>query len=199
MDDANGAELDPLLDAWRAAGAGTVVALTGAGISAESGIPTFRGADGYWTHGSRNYTPMELATRAAFEAEPEIVWQFYLERIVRHRDAAPNPGHRALVTLEQALGERFQLITQNVDGLHLRAGSDPRRLFAIHGDLSWTRCAADCGAPVEALPDALRALDPAAVAFDGPVRAALTCRCGGLRRPHVLWFDECYNETWCAR
>ena len=92
---------------------GPVVVLTGAGISAESGIPTFRGAEGYWTVGSRNYRPEELSTFEAFARMPAEVWSWYLYRRSVCREAAPNPAHRALVELESALGDDFVLITQN--------------------------------------------------------------------------------------
>jgi NAD-dependent deacetylase len=170
--------------------AGAVVVLTGAGISAESGIPTFRGREGYWVVGSRNYMPQEMATLEMFERSPEEVWRWYLYRFGRCRDAAPNAGHEALVRLEGALGERFTLVTQNIDGLHRRAGS--RRVHCIHGDAAWVRCAAGCGLGRVELP-------PIVPRGDGPLtpreREALTCsRCGGWLRPHVLWFDEYYDE-----
>jgi NAD-dependent deacetylase len=182
--------LRALLDEVRLA-KGKVVALTGAGISAESGIPTFRGEEGYWVVGSRNYMPQEMATRDMFERRPDEVWRWYLYRFGVCRGAQPNAGHRALVALEQALGERFHLVTQNIDGLHRRAGS--RRVYTIHGDAAWVRCAADCGLGRIEQPDLgawtrERKLDAAA-------RAALTCpRCGEWLRPHVLWFDEYYDE-----
>ena len=123
------------------AGEGRVVALTGAGISAESGIPTFRGAEGFWVVGSRNYMPQEMATHAMFLMEPGEVWRWYLHRFGVVRHAAPNAGHEALVRLERALGERFTLVTQNIDGLHRRAGASAERTYCIHGDAAWVRCA----------------------------------------------------------
>jgi NAD-dependent deacetylase len=170
---------------------GRVVVLTGAGISAESGIPTFRGAEGYWVVGSKNYMPQEMATRAMFDEAPEEVWRWYLYRFGICKDASPNPGHAALVRLEQALGDRFTLVTQNIDGLHRRAGS--RRVFCIHGDAAYVRCAAECGAGILDLPHfPARTRDEPFTAAD---RARLTCpRCGGWLRPHVLWFDEFYDE-----
>jgi NAD-dependent deacetylase len=182
--------LAALLDEVRTA-RGRVVALTGAGISAESGIPTFRGAEGYWVVGSRNYMPQEMATREMFDRRPDEVWRWYLYRFGVCRGAQPNAGHRALVALEQALGERFTLVTQNIDGLHRRAGS--RRVFTIHGDAAWVRCAAECGQPRLDQPD----MGPrdAATPFTEADRRRLSCpRCGGWLRPHVLWFDECYDE-----
>jgi NAD-dependent deacetylase len=121
-----------------------VVALTGAGVSAESGIPTFRGKEGYWTVGAREYHPQELATHEAFEAMPWAVWAWYLYRLGVCRGAEPNAGHHALVRLGAAMPERFALVTQNVDGLHRRAGSADRHVLAIHGDISQMRCAGDC-------------------------------------------------------
>ncbi|HLU39970.1 MAG TPA: Sir2 family NAD-dependent protein deacetylase, partial [Planctomycetota bacterium] len=107
-------------DTWwwaRAARAGgRVVVLTGAGISAESGIPTFRGPEGFWRVGSAHYRPERLATFAAFRAMPEAQWGWYLWRRSLCLRAAPNAAHRALVALERAFGERFVLVTQNVDG-----------------------------------------------------------------------------------
>src|SRR5512136_588391 len=97
---------------------GRVVVLTGAGISAESGIPTFRGQEGYWVVGSRNYMPTQMATHEMFEQNPDEVWRWYLYRFGVCRDAQPNAGHRAIVVLEEALGDRFTLVTQNIDGLH---------------------------------------------------------------------------------
>jgi NAD-dependent protein deacetylase/lipoamidase len=170
---------------------GRVVVLTGAGISAESGIPTFRGADGYWVVGSRNYMPQEMATQAMFEESPEEVWRWYLYRFGICRDAQPNAGHAALVRLERALGERFTLVTQNIDGLHRRAGS--QRVYCIHGDAAWVRCAGDCGVGLLDLPlFPPRSKDQP---FTAAERSKVTCpRCGGWLRPHVLWFDECYDE-----
>lgn len=172
---------------------GRVVALTGAGISAESGIPTFRGAEGYWVVGSKNYMPQEMATHEMFEAAPEEVWRWYLYRFGLVRHAQPNAGHHALVRLERALGDRFTLVTQNIDGLHRRAGASDLRTYAIHGDAAWMRCAAECGVGRLELPSFVpRGKDDP---FSAEDRRRLTCpRCGGWVRPHVLWFDECYDE-----
>ena len=167
-----------------AAGPGRVVVLTGAGVSTASGIPTFRGPEGYWTVGSEVFTPQELATRATFERAPDAVWDWYLRRLAACRGAAPNAAHTALVRLEQTLGDRFTLITQNVDGLHRRAGSSAERTYAVHGDLAAMRCSAECGAALAPVPE------------DAATRPeVLRCpRCGARMRPHVLWFDEVYDE-----
>ena len=163
--------MEAALAACRAA-RGPVVVLTGAGVSAESGIPTFRGKEGYWTVGSREYHPQELATHAAFTRMPRDVWAWYLYRRGVCRRAEPNAAHRALAELD------CDLITQNVDGLHRRAGS--RRLYPIHGDIDHMRCAEDCTLDIYPIPE------------QTPLPSCP--RCGGMARPHVLWFDESYDE-----
>jgi NAD-dependent deacetylase len=187
--------IDPVLrDRVRAAGAGNVVVLTGAGISAESGIPTFRGREGYWTVGAREYHPQELATHEAFRHMPWEVWAWYLYRRGVCRAAAPNRAHAALVALAGALGDRMTLVTQNVDGMHARAGSPRARTFEIHGNIDRMRCARDCVADSWLIADEVGALARGA-AVDEVTRARLVCpRCGGPARPHVLWFDESYDE-----
>lgn len=173
---------------------GTLVVVTGAGVSAESGIPTFRGAEGYWTVGSRVYQPQELATQEAFRRMPEEVWRWYLYRLGVCRAAAPNAGHVALVELERALGDRFLLVTQNVDGLHLRAGSSRERTYQIHGNIHFMRCAGAHGGEIVEVPDAVPGLGPEDP-LPEPTRGLLRCaRCEGWARPHVLWFDEYYDE-----
>jgi len=173
---------------------GRVIALTGAGVSAESGIPTFRGTEGYWTIGAREYHPQELATHEAFEAMPWSVWAWYLYRRGVCRRASPNAAHTALVHLAMALPDRFALVTQNVDGLHRRAGSPDATTFPIHGDISLMRCANDCVADRWPIPDAVPDLDKGDE-VPTEARALLRCsRCGAMARPHVLWFDESYDE-----
>ena len=169
--------------------------LTGAGISAESGIPTFRGKEGYWTVGSREYHPQELATHAAFQQMPWDVWAWYLYRRTVCRRAEPNAAHEALVRWDRAVGDRFAVITQNVDGLHRRAGSPDARTFPIHGDIELMRCANDCVPDRWPLPEGVPLLEKGQ-AVDEATRALLVCpRCGGMARPHVLWFDESYDEA----
>ncbi|MEO1233349.1 MAG: Sir2 family NAD-dependent protein deacetylase [Myxococcota bacterium] len=185
-------ELRRLLDLGLG-GSGPIVFLTGAGISAESGIPTFRGEEGYWTVGSRHYRPEELATSSAFRAMPEEVWSWYLYRRGVCRRADPNPAHRALVDLEHGFHERLVVITQNVDGLHLRAGSTPQLTYQIHGNLDFMRFD-DSGdrTPTEIPPEIDQDWERGR-----RVRASereLLSREGTLGRPHVLWFDEHYDE-----
>jgi len=160
---------------------GLLLFLTGAGISAESGIPTFRGKDGFWTAGSKVYRPEELATFSTFRSRPGDVWEWYLLRRETCLRVEPNAAHHALVKIEEKWGDRFRLITQNVDGLHLRAGNSLERTWQIHGDINLMRCAAECTDAVQPVGDGKN----------------LRCdRCGDWMRPHVLWFDEYYNEEW---
>jgi NAD-dependent deacetylase len=173
---------------------GHVLALTGAGVSAESGIPTFRGKEGYWTVGAREYHPQELATHEAFTRMPWDVWAWYLYRRGVCRTAEPNGAHHALVRWDGVLGDRFGLITQNVDGLHARAGSPRERTYPIHGDIELMRCASDCVLDRWAIPEAVPALGKGEPVTE-ELKALLRCpACGGLARPHVLWFDESYDE-----
>ena len=153
----------------RLAAAQSVAVLTGAGISAESGIPTFRGSGGLW----REYRPEDLATPQAFARDPRLVWEWYNWRRETIAKAVPNTAHRALVKLETAK-RRFTLITQNVDGLHDLAGSG--RILKLHGDIWRLRCTV-CSAhwPDRRVP--LAKLPP-------------HCGCGGLARPAVVWFGE---------
>jgi NAD-dependent deacetylase len=174
---------------------GRVVVLTGAGISAESGIPTFRGKEGYWTVGAREYHPQELATSAAFAAMPWDVWAWYLYRRGVCRRAEPNPAHRAVVDAERALGDRFTLVTQNVDGLHRRAGSTPPRTYEIHGNIELARCADECTDATWPIADGVADLAKGEAVAE-TARALLQCpHCSALARPHVLWFDEYYDEA----
>jgi NAD-dependent deacetylase len=174
---------------------GLLLFLTGAGISAESGIPTFRGPEGYWRVGSANYHPHELATFAAYSSMPDVVWGWYLYRRGVCRAASPNAAHMAIVRAEHALGDRFHLITQNVDGLHSRAGNTAERTYAIHGMIDHLRCARECTTDTHEIPAAL----PLEWARDrlptSDELGALRCpRCGAPGRPHVLFFDEYYDE-----
>lgn len=190
------AAMESVLEACRAAAArpGKIVMLTGAGVSAESGIPTFRGKDGYWTIGAKEYHPQELATHGAFETMPWEVWAWYLYRRTVCNAAGPNDGHRALVALGAAIPDRFALVTQNVDGLHRRAGNEDRHVLAIHGDINLMRCADECTPARYPIPDAVGELGKGESVADA-TKALLACpACGGMARPHVLWFDESYDE-----
>lgn len=183
-----------------------VVVLTGAGISAESGIPTFRGSDGYWTVGSENYRPQELATWEKYDEMPEELWKWYQYRWGVCRSAKPNAGHYALAELEKLLGENFRLVTQNIDALHIQAGSDPERICEIHGRLEHMRCDERVpGACLHGLnlndasnfEAAWATIDKTPQPNADESREKLPCckRCGVRQRPKILWFDECYNEA----
>ena len=154
----------------------SVAVLTGAGISAESGIPTFRGPDGLW----RRHRPEDLATPEAFARDPKLVWEWYDWRRGLISQAEPNAAHRALSEFERR-APLFTVITQNVDGLHDRAGS--RRLLKVHGDiwnLRCTRCGKERHDPRPSIPD----LPP-------------LCSCGAIERPGVVWFGESLPpEVW---
>jgi NAD-dependent deacetylase len=151
----------------------SVFVLTGAGISAESGLPTFRASDGLWA----GHRIEDVCTPEAWDANPELVWQFYSARREAAEKALPNPAHAALAKLEAELGDRFFLCTQNVDDLHEKAGS--RRLIHMHGDLFTSRCSEECGRP------------PFADAALYPTMASIArCACGALLRPHIVWFGE---------
>ena len=169
--------------------------LTGAGISAESGIPTFRGPEGYWTVGSREYRPQEMATYRTFREQPWEVWAWYLYRIGVCTAAEPNPGHRAVAALEEAFPGRFTLITQNVDNLHLRAGNSLENTYQIHGNIYYTRCQAECGYGVQPLPKGLTGKEKGETLSEREKSLLVCPRCGSTLRPHVLWFDESYDET----
>ena len=175
---------------------GLVLWLTGAGVSAESGIPTFRGKEGYWRIGSSNYRPEEMATMAAFREMPDEVWSWYLYRRGVCRGAQPNAAHRALFRAEQRAGDRFLLVTQNVDGLHLRAGNTRDRTYQIHGNIDFMRCSREClPAPVP-IPDGIDLSWEKHRTLTDYERTLLRCpSCGARGRPHVLWFDESYDEA----
>jgi NAD-dependent deacetylase len=154
---------------------GHLFVLTGAGVSAESGLPTFRGTNGLW----RGYRVEEVATPEAFAADPALVWQFYSERRQRHQTVQPNPAHFALAELERGLGDRFFLCTQNVDSLHEQGGS--RRVIHMHGRIMQSRCSSGrCGSrPFD---------DTSAYRTEEEIPRCRTC--GALIRPHICWFGE---------
>jgi len=149
-----------------------VFILTGAGVSAESGIPTFRGAGGLW----RNHRIEEVASPYAWQRDPRLVWEFYSMRRRVAAAARPNPGHEALAKVEESLQDRLFLCTQNVDDLHEQAGS--RRVVHMHGELFKSRCDRCDRAPFED------------VETYEPPRPIPRCHCGGQIRPHICWFGE---------
>lgn len=150
-----------------------VFVLTGAGISAESGLPTFRASDGLWA----GHRIEDVCTPEAWQQNPALVWEFYSQRRAQGAKAEPNPAHVALAELESQLGERFFLCTQNVDDLHERAGST--RLLHMHGELAKARCSWECGSPPIEDRKVYRNLDEVG-----------RCACGGRLRPHIVFFGE---------
>jgi len=157
----------------------SIVAFTGAGVSAESGVPTFRGTDGIWS----KLKPEELASMNAFMKNPSMVWEWYAHRKKIMSGIAPNPGHHALARMEN-LAPAFAVITQNIDNLHRRAGS--RTVYELHGNIERNYCM-KCGAPYGD--------DFEAAASGVPLCPA----CGGLVRPDVVWFGEMLpEEEWDA-
>lgn len=150
-----------------------VFVLTGAGVSAESGLPTFRAEDGLWA----GYRVEDVCTPDAWERNPAGVWDFYSVRRASAHKAEPNPAHRALAELESKIGDRFFLCTQNVDDLHERAGSV--RLHHMHGELAKSRCEYECGRPPVEDRKVYSSLDEVP-----------RCACGGRLRPHIVFFGE---------
>jgi NAD-dependent deacetylase len=147
-----------------------VAVLTGAGVSAESGIPTFRASDGLW----EGHRIEDVASPDGFRRNPRLVWDFYNGRRANAARVKPNPGHESLARLEERFADKFTLATQNVDGLHQQAGN--KNVLEVHGSLRRTRCT-ECGAVRD------RSLEPLA---EMP-----TCElCAGLLRPDIVWFGE---------
>lgn len=152
-----------------------VCVLTGAGVSAESGVPTFRASDGLW----EGHRIDDVASPEGWYRNPALVWQFYNARRANVAQVKPNPGHYALAEMERRWGQNFTLVTQNVDGLHLAAGN--RNVLEIHGSLRQTRCLS-CAAVDD------RGLEPLGDAPRCP-------RCQGRLRPHIVWFGEALDDA----
>ena len=157
-----------------------VAVLTGAGVSAESGVPTFRGSGGLW----EGFRPEELATPEAYARDPDKVWRWYAWRYQQVMEAKPNRAHLLLAELEEKKGKGFLLATQNVDGLHYRAGN--RRLVELHGNITRARCER-CGH---------REPLPPPDEFTPPPYCE---RCGSRMRPDVVWFGEFLDAELLAR
>lgn len=156
------------------AAAGRIVVLSGAGMSSESGIPTFRDAQtGLWAR----FDPMQLASAEGFRSDPRLVWDWYAQRRAGVRAALPNAGHLALARFAAAHPGRLQIITQNVDDLHQRAGSP--EVIRLHGDILQSRWLDPC-----------RELEPCDPATAEPGRPPHCMQCGNLLRPAVVWFGE---------
>lgn len=153
-----------------------IVFVTGAGISQESGIPTFRGKDGFW----RKYDPMKLATIDAFYEDPKLVWEWYEERRKNILDANPNPGHVSIAELEKH--KKISVLTQNIDGLHQRAGSS--HVYELHGSIITIKCTV---------------CDFKDGTTSGFFHLPPLCKCGNILRPDVVWFGEALpQDVWAS-
>jgi len=166
-------ETGPLIEVLQ--DANSVAVLTGAGISAESGIPTFRGEEGLW----KKYRPEELATPTAFSQDPKLVWEWYDWRRGIIGQKEPNPGHKVIARWEETF-PTVSLITQNIDGLHQKAGS--KNIWELHGNIWKLRCTEE-GTITENYDTPLKEIPP------------LCPDCGALLRPHVVWFGESLSPT----
>lgn len=165
--------IEAAIRAIRSARPRSIVVFTGAGVSADSGIPTFRGPGGLW----RNFRPEELATPEAFRRDPKLVWEWYEWRRGLIRDAQPNAAHEAIARLHEAV-----VVTQNVDDLHARAGS--RDVVELHGNIFRVRCTREHTTHVHNEPFA---------------QIPPHCACGALLRPDVVWFGEALPDHAVAR
>lgn len=170
--------------------------LTGSGVSSESDIPTFREPGITWTVGGKEYRSFEMSTKRMFKEYPDDVWCWYLYGRGICRRANPNPGHLSLANMEPLFADRFSLITQSTDNLHLRAGSSMKNTYEVHGNVFYMRCFGECHSAVYPIPDGVSdksrndELTP-------KERILLSCpACGGPTRPHMLWLDETYNEEY---
>lgn len=152
-----------------------VAVLTGAGVSAESGVPTFRASDGLW----EGHHIEDVATPEGFNRDPALVWKFYNDRRANVAKVKPNPGHYALAAMEKRWQDNFALVTQNVDGLHQAAGNI--RVYEVHGSLYRTRCTG-CHVIAD------RGLEPLGALPECP-------RCGAMLRPDIVWFHEALHEA----
>lgn len=169
--------------------------LVGAGISAESGIPTFRGKDGYWTLDSKNYEAQEIGTKRFFNIASHEVLKFYLYRKSITEYAKPNKSHYMLKEIEELIPDQFALISQNVDSLHKKAGNSLEKTYLIHGDADFMRCGDECSDKLYPFPKTIQLKNRTKDQLTEEEIKILKCpNCHEDLRPHVLWFDEYYDE-----
>ena len=166
--------------------------LTGAGISAASGIPTYRGSDGIWIKGTKFYKPESFGTFKHFESNQEEVWQYTFFRKKMFSEVEPNKAHFKLVEVAELLKTRFELLTQNIDNLHQRAGSE--NVYEIHGNLRKMRCASECSKEIYEIPKAIALKSQNQDLMKKELELLKCPLCGDYTRPNILWFDEYYNE-----
>lgn len=165
--------------------------LTGAGISAESGIPTYRGVDGIWIKGTKFHKPEEFGTLKYFKENPEEVWQYSLFRKKMFESAQPNESHCEILEIENLLQDKFHLITQNIDNLHRRAGT--KRIYEIHGNNREIKCSNGCKG-IENLPFEIEGKDIDEDLTEKDIELLKCKECDSWMRPNILWFDERYDE-----
>lgn len=165
--------------------------LTGAGISSDSGIPTYRGTDGIWIKGTKFHKPEEFGTFKYFKENPEEVWQYSLFRKKMFENAKPNESHNEIVEIENLLQDKFHLITQNIDNLHRRSGSN--RIYEIHGNNREIKCSNGCKG-IENLPAEIEGKNIDEDLTEKDIELLKCKECGNWMRPNILWFDEFYNE-----
>ncbi|MEN2402481.1 Sir2 family NAD-dependent protein deacetylase [Flavobacterium sp. MC2016-06] len=165
--------------------------LTGAGISSESGIPTYRGVDGIWVKGTKFHKPEEFGTFNYFSENPEEVWQYSLFRKKMFESVKPNESHHELVEIENMLQDRFHLITQNIDNLHRNAGT--KRIYEIHGNNREIKCSKGCKEIIR-LPDEIEGKNIDEDLTKKDIELLKCKECGSWMRPNILWFDEYYDE-----
>lgn len=165
--------------------------LTGAGLSSESGIPTYRGVDGIWVKGTQFHKPEEFGTFKYFKEHPEEVWQYSLFRKKMFQNAKPNESHYELVEIENILKDRFHLITQNIDNLHRQSGTE--RIFEIHGNNREIKCSNGCKEIVN-LPQEIKGKEIDEDLTEREIELLKCQSCGSWMRPNILWFDEYYDE-----
>ncbi|GGP01425.1 NAD-dependent protein deacylase [Cloacibacterium rupense] len=165
--------------------------LTSAGISSESGIPTYRGIDGIWIKGTKFHKPEEFGTFKYFKENPEEVWQYSLFRKKMFENASPNESHKQIVEIENLLNDKFHLITQNIDNLHRRTGS--KRIYEIHGNNREIKCSNGCKG-IQFLPEEIKGKEIDEDLTEKEIELLKCKECGAWMRPNILWFDEYYDE-----
>lgn len=166
--------------------------LTGAGISAASGIPTYRGSDGIWIKGTKFYKPESFGTFKHYDSNQEEVWQYTFFRKKMFSEVKPNQAHYKLVEVADLLKTKFHLLTQNIDNLHQRAGSV--NVYEIHGNLRKMRCASECSKEIYDIPKTITLKSQDQDLTKKELELLKCPLCGDFTRPNILWFDENYNE-----
>lgn len=165
--------------------------LTGAGLSAESGIPTYRGSGGIWVKGTKYHKPQEFGTRKYFKQNQKEVWQFTLVRKKMIENVEPNESHKLLFKIESLLEDKLNLITQNIDNLHSRAGS--KNVYEIHGTYKEVKCINRCKS-ILPFPEDVKGKELKEDIADEEIELLKCQECGDWLRPNVLWFDEIYDD-----